>query len=297
MTGFIKISSSDIEKVFPEETRQYLVGNLKKPQKVQHIHNEDLEIGITSYSSYSTEPVHYHTQATEFQYMLSGWTQYMDIETGEIFEFKKGDFYCIKTNTTYAQKSKKGTSILFIKVPSINDKHVVETSQLIQEWYEKGLHTIRKDYFHTSDMPNSNSIHPAAAVAIVNSKRVLMLQRKDNGKWTLPGGTLEMNESLSSCAIREVEEETGLKVYLTDVIGTYTDPDIRIEYSDGEVRREFTIVYFGSVESEDVTIDDESKGYAWVDLDRITDYPMADSQLKRIKDLIRYLDTGKRSLG
>ena len=36
-------------------------------------------------------------------------------------EFKKGDFYCIEKNTVYAQKSKKGTRILFIKVPSIND--------------------------------------------------------------------------------------------------------------------------------------------------------------------------------
>lgn len=297
MSSIIKISADDIDKVFPDVTRQYLVGNLKKPQKLRHIVSEQLEIGITSYSEYATEPVHYHTDAVEFQYMLSGWTQYMDVNTREVFEFKKGDFYCIPTNTTYAQKSKKGTSLIFIKVPSINDKVLVEPGEVVKEWYDKGLKTIRTDYCHEVGMPVANSIRPAAAVAIVNSNKVLMLHRKDNNKWTLPGGTLELNESLTSCAIREVQEETGLSISITDVIGTYTDPDIRIEYSDGEVRREFTIVYYGTATNSDIVLDDESSAYAWVDLSSISDYPMVESQKMRINDLIRFLQSGLRSLG
>ena len=137
-----------------------MAGNLKRPQDLPFITDENLEIGITDYNEYTTEPVHYHTEATEYQYMISGWTEYMDVNTGEIYEFKKGDFYCIKKNTVYAQKSKRGTRILFIKVPSINDKNVVETSEKVSAWYKEGLKTIRKDYSHDEDMPEANSMRP-----------------------------------------------------------------------------------------------------------------------------------------
>ena len=208
MGNIIKIDSSEIENALEGVSRQYLAGDLKKPQKLEFITDKHLEIGITDYDQYTAEVVHYHTEAVEYQYMLSGWTKYMDTETGVEYEFKKGDFYCIERNTTYAQKSKKGTRILFIKVPSINDKHVVETSDLIKAWYEEGLKTVRKDYAHEADMPKANSMRPAAAVAIINDNTILMLKRMDNGKWTLPGGTMELDESLIDCAVREVSEET-----------------------------------------------------------------------------------------
>ena len=297
MGTIIKIKEKEIENVLKNVTRQYLVGDLKKPQSLDFIRDESLEIGITDYNEYTTEPVHYHTEATEYQYMISGWTKYMDVDTGEVYEFKKGDFYCINKNTTYAQKSKKGTRILFIKVPSINDKNVVDMSDEIKKWYKEGLETIRRDYSHEGDMPVANSMRPASAVAIINDDKILMLKRMDNGKWTLPGGTMELNESLVDCALREVKEETGLRVSVKDIIGTYTDPDIRIEYSDGEVRREFTVVYFGEAEEGNVTIDNESSAYKWIPIVDVEDYPMAASQLVRIKDVLKFYRTGKKRMG
>ena len=297
MGSIVKINNQDIERILMDVSRQYLVGNLKKPQELDFIRDENLEIGITDYSEFSVEPVHYHTEAVEYQYMLSGWTKYMDTDTGVVYEFKKGDFYCINKETTYAQKSKKGTRILFIKVPSINDKHVVETKDEIGKWYEEGLKTIRKDYFHMKDMPKANSMRPAAAVAIINNDKILMLKRMDNSKWTLPGGTMEIDESLVDCVIREIKEETGLKVSITDVIGTYTDPDIRIEYSDGEVRREFTIVYYGKAEEQNVIIDNESSAYEWIPINKVEEYPMAESQMRRIKDILRFCETGEKRMG
>ena len=297
MGKFNKIYEKEIENILEHVSRQYLVGNLKKPQELNFVRDTNLEIGITDYSEYTTEVVHYHTEATEYQYMISGWTQYMDVDTGEVFDFKKGDFYGIEKNTTYAQKSKKGTRILFIKVPSINDKHVVEISDEIKKWYEDGLKTVRKDYSHIDNMPKANSMRPAAAVAIIDDDKILMLKRMDNGKWTMPGGTMELDESLIDCAIREVKEETGLDVQVKEVIGTYTDPDVRIEYSDGEVRREFTIVFFGTTTNGDVIIDDESSAYAWIKVSEIENYPMADSQRKRIKDVLDYIRTGNKNMG
>ncbi len=98
----------------------------------------------------------------------------------------------------------------------------------------------RRDYFYDPEAPKPNSIRPAAAVALFDSGgNILLLRRKDNDKWTMPGGTLDFGESLTHCAVREVREETGLQIRITGLIGTYTDPHILIAYSDGEVRQEF----------------------------------------------------------
>lgn len=230
--------------------------------------------------------------------MISGWTEYMDVETGEIYEFKKGDFYAILPGTAYAQRIKAETNILFIKTPSINDKRLVEITEEQEKWLTEKMKTIRTDFFYDEKAPLPNSLKPAAAVAILNDKKeLLMLHRKDNKKWTMPGGTLELGESMVDCALREVKEESNLNVEIKDIIGTYTDPNIRVAYSDGEVRQEFTIVYYGETKGFNVELDDESSNYAWVSLEKVMDLPLADSQRRRIVDVIAYLDTGKKALG
>ena len=71
----------------------------------------------------------------------------------------------------------------------------------------------RRDYFHDPGAPKPNSIRPAAAVALFDSGgNILLLRRKDNDKWTMPGGTLDFGESLTDCAMREMREETGLQI-------------------------------------------------------------------------------------
>ena len=147
----------------------------------------------------------------------------------------------------------------------------------------------RRDYFYDPNAPKPNSIRPAAAVALFDSAdNILLLRRKDNDKWTMPGGTLDFGESLTDCAIREVREETGLHIRITGLIGTYTDPHVLIAYSDGEVRQEFTLVYAAEIESGELKIDDESKEAAWVLLERAVQLPLAESQRRRLEDVIRY---------
>ena len=297
MGHIIKINNTDILCALKNTTRQYFVGNLSKPQQISFIRDERLEIGISSYSDSQLEPAHVHSIATEYQYMINGWTEYMDVETGKIYEFKKGDFYAIERNTSYSQKVKAGTNILFIKVPSINDKKLVDISEDQMKWLEKKLKTVRTDYSQCDDAPAVNSIKPAAAVAILNPKcELLMLHRNDNKKWTMPGGTLEFGESMTECALREVKEESGLDVKIKDIIGTYTDPNIRIAYSDGEVRQEFTIVYYGEALDYDVTLDEESSQFKWVSLDAIFDLPLADSQRRRIVDVLDYIKNGTKKM-
>lgn len=291
------ISKEAIQESLVGETRQYLVGNLTRPQKLRHFDSRDLEVGISSYGSHTSEAPHFHTKATEFHFMLSGWTRYKDLDTGEEFDFKKGDFYVISPGTKYVQKSKAGAEILFIKVPSINDKQAIEVTQDIRGWMDDHLRTRRTDYDAGPDSPPANSIKPAAAVAVIDGESILMVQRADSGKWTLPGGTLDLGESLPDCAIREMQEETGLHVEITDILGTYTNPDVKIAYSDGEVRQEFTVVFLARADCREITIDHESLSYRWIPMEELGLVDMTSSQRKRIEDLITYEATGHKRIG
>lgn len=147
----------------------------------------------------------------------------------------------------------------------------------------------RRDYFYDPKAPKPNSIKPAAAVALFDGDaRILLLRRKDSDKWTMPGGTMDFGESLVQCALREVREETGLDIEINGLIGTYTDPNILIAYSDGEIRQEFTLVYAGEIKSGNLTIDHESKEAVWVSIADGLSLPLADSQRRRLQDVARY---------
>jgi len=147
----------------------------------------------------------------------------------------------------------------------------------------------RRDYFYDPKAPKPNSVKPAAAVALFDGDgRILLLRRKDNDKWTMPGGTMDFGESLGQCAVREVREETGFDVEISGLIGTYTDPNVLIAYSDGEVRQEFTLVYAAKIKSGELAIDHESKEAVWVSLADALNLPLADSQRRRLQDVASY---------
>lgn len=55
--------------------------------------------------------------------------------------------------------------------------------------------------------------------------RVLLIERGNppfKGCWALPGGFMEMDETTEECAVRELEEETGLKVDKIHLVGAYS---------------------------------------------------------------------------
>jgi ADP-ribose pyrophosphatase YjhB (NUDIX family) len=51
--------------------------------------------------------------------------------------------------------------------------------------------------------------------------RLLAIRRADNGTWELPGGVLELSESPEDGVVREVWEETGIRVEVNELTGVY----------------------------------------------------------------------------
>ncbi|HET8620684.1 MAG TPA: NUDIX hydrolase [Acidimicrobiales bacterium] len=60
-----------------------------------------------------------------------------------------------------------------------------------------------------------------AGVVVDDAGRALIIQRRDNGHWEPPGGILEHGETIEDGLVREVYEETGLKVEPGPLTGVY----------------------------------------------------------------------------
>jgi 8-oxo-dGTP pyrophosphatase MutT (NUDIX family) len=142
----------------------------------------------------------------------------------------------------------------------------------------------RTDYFNDPAAPAPNSLVPGGSALVVDGAgRVLMQRRADSGNWSLPGGTMELGETLGATVVRETREETGLDVELTGVLGIYTDPRHVIAYADGEVRQEFVVAFTARVTGGQLRGSDESTEVAFIDLDDLDDIPVHESVRLRLE--------------
>ncbi|WP_327656984.1 NUDIX domain-containing protein [Streptomyces sp. NBC_00483] len=142
----------------------------------------------------------------------------------------------------------------------------------------------RTEYYDDPDAPKPNSMVVAASAVVLDEQgRVLLQRRADSGLWALPGGGMELGESLPGCAVREVKEETGLDVEITGLVGTYTDPRHIIAYTDGEVRRQFNICFTAQIVGGSLAISDESTELRFVAVGSIPSLDMHHTQRLRLE--------------
>jgi ADP-ribose pyrophosphatase YjhB (NUDIX family) len=146
----------------------------------------------------------------------------------------------------------------------------------------------RKDYYDDPNAPVPNSIVAAASAIVTNDEGAILLHRRvDNDMWALPGGGMELGESIANTVVREVHEETGLQVKAKHVIAVYSDPKHVFAYSDGEVRQEFSICIACELTGGNIIVSDESKEVRFFTLDEIVNLRMHPRIRARIDD---YLD-------
>jgi ADP-ribose pyrophosphatase YjhB (NUDIX family) len=120
-----------------------------------------------------------------------------------------------------------------------------------------------KDYIKKirAKLGNEKFIHPAARIIIENkNKEILIIERIDNGLQGIPAGSIEENETIEECIIREVREETGLKITALEVIGISSNPKTEtVEYVNGDSIQYFTIEFYSNNWTGKIKVEDKTE--------------------------------------
>ena len=123
--------------------------------------------------------------------------------------------------------------------------------------------------------------HFCASAFIIDpyTKKILLIKHKKNGRWTQPGGHIEGNETPEEAALREVYEETGLRVRLLgerfpredDFIRPLGIQKNRKTMLDGEMHMHIDIIYAAVPNDDgDVILNDrESDDIRWFSRDEL----------------------------
>jgi len=143
----------------------------------------------------------------------------------------------------------------------------------------------RAEYYHDDAAPPANAITPTAFAAVRDDLgRVLLVRRRDSGNWELPGGRVELGESATIAAEREVAEESGVTIKVTRLAGIYTDPEHVMVYpSTGEARQQFAVCFHAlPVNGQPNPDEHETCGAAWIEPAQLDELPIHPSMRLRI---------------
>ncbi len=133
---------------------------------------------------------------------------------------------------------------------------------------------------------------PIAAVGgiIIHSGKVLLVKRKVDpyaGHWSIPGGAIEIGETARSAVVREVEEESGLRVEPVRVVDIYDN----IVESAGRIRYHYTIIdYMCRYISGSPTAGSDVEDARWVTLPGLDDYELTPLARSAIAEAVRRLE-------
>jgi len=121
-----------------------------------------------------------------------------------------------------------------------------------------------------------------ALVVVRKGDRFLLAQERKYGQsWTIPGGRVELGESLAEAAIREVREETGVPIKLDGIV--------RLEHSPSATGARIRVIFTGSAIDDTPPKsqpDEESLGAAWLTLDEIRARPLRGFELEALLEHI-----------
>ncbi|MFQ5920016.1 MAG: NUDIX hydrolase [Thermoplasmata archaeon] len=120
---------------------------------------------------------------------------------------------------------------------------------------------------------------PAVSGVVFRGEEVLLVRRKVApyaGQWSLPGGAVEVGETMHEAVKREVREETGLDVHPSHLVGAYDS----IVEEEGEIRFHYVLVDFlCELVGGTLTPGTDASAAEWV--------PLADLETRELTPLAR----------
>jgi 8-oxo-dGTP diphosphatase len=115
------------------------------------------------------------------------------------------------------------------------------------------------------------------AVIIQNGKIALIKRGNEpsRGKWTIPGGLVELGESLEAAVIRETKEETLLDVEDPTLIDVVDNVDLD---EQGKIKYHYVIIdYLVHVKAGTIAAASDAEELRWVPFDEVEDYNLTAS--------------------
>lgn len=133
------ILGADVADALNIGERIYLCGDLKRSQPLEWVKDNRLEIGMSHYKGdgFQADTPHYHAANTEYNIILSGTSKFYLIDEKKEYEFEESSLVVIPPGTKYASKHKSGTKVLFVKVPSGDDKIMIDIEPFIKDWLNR----------------------------------------------------------------------------------------------------------------------------------------------------------------
>jgi mutator protein MutT len=119
-------------------------------------------------------------------------------------------------------------------------------------------------------------------VIVKDGKAVIVKRANDpyKGQWSIPGGRVELGESLAEAVRREMYEETGLEVQVGPLIDVFE----RLQREDGRVRYHFVIIdYLCTAVGGALSAGDDAEDAAWVTSEELERYDIRESAVRVIR--------------
>ncbi|MCX7942785.1 MAG: NUDIX hydrolase [Dictyoglomaceae bacterium] len=127
----------------------------------------------------------------------------------------------------------------------------------------------------------------SAGGVVFYKDQVLVLQRK-NGNWVLPKGHVENNENIEDTAVREVEEEAGIKAKIIDYIGEIEYHAPATEFHPEEDKKVLWFLMYAlstNIKVEEKVFN-QGKFLKFEDAINILTFPLEKEILKKAYDLL-----------
>jgi 8-oxo-dGTP diphosphatase len=119
---------------------------------------------------------------------------------------------------------------------------------------------------------------------ILHEDKVLLVRRGKSpsfGKWTLPGGLVELGETTTEAIAREIVEECGIKIRVVDVAGVITRV---VRDDDDRIRYHYVLVdYLAYPDSMDVVAGSDAAEAQWFAIERVGELDTTQGLLDMIR--------------
>lgn len=133
---------------------------------------------------------------------------------------------------------------------------------------------------------NLNHICPllGAEAVVIKDNGILLIRRHDDGLWAVPGGQVDVGETLREAAVRELREETGLNGTVTRLLGIFDS----VKWKSRQKSQVYHVIFQVLVEKGEPVLTNESLDFGFFHRDELP--PLSPGHEMRVPFLFRLLN-------